>query len=121
MACSASAPENLHDVFDQLPIERLFGVGAKSLPAVHACGLKTFGDVAHASDAELWSAFGKHGKAMQALAAGLDERPVVAERHEKSISAEETFDRDIRGSPRCSTGISPRSATAPPLACARPT
>ncbi len=89
-------PENLHDVLDQLPIERLFGVGAKSLPAVHACGLKTFGDVAHASDAELWSAFGKHGKAMQARAAGLDDRPVVPERLEKSISAEETFDRDIR-------------------------
>ena len=45
---------------------------------------------------ELWRAFGKHGKAMQARAAGLDQRPVVPDREEKSISAEETFDKDIR-------------------------
>jgi DNA polymerase-4 len=88
--------ENLHAVLDRLPIERLFGVGAKSLPAVRACGLLTFGDVARASDADLWRAFGKHGKAMQARAAGYDERPVVADRAEKSISAEETFHEDIR-------------------------
>jgi DNA polymerase-4 len=89
-------PENLHAVLDHLAVERLFGVGAKSLPAVRACGLKTFGDVARASDEQLWRAFGKHGKAMQARAAGYDERPVVADREEKSISAEETFDEDIR-------------------------
>ncbi len=89
-------PHNLHEVLDRLSIERLFGVGAKSLPAVQACGLKTFGDVARASDEQLWRAFGKHGKAMQARAAGLDERPVVPDREEKSISAEETFDKDIR-------------------------
>jgi DNA polymerase IV len=89
-------PHNLHEVLERLPIERLFGVGAKSLPTVQACGLKTFGDVARAGDEQLWRAFGKHGKAMQARAAGLDERPVVPDREEKSISAEETFDRDIR-------------------------
>ena len=89
-------PENLHAVLDRMAVERLFGVGAKSLPAVQACGLLTFGDVARASDEQLWRAFGKHGKAMQARAAGCDERPVVADREEKSISAEETFDEDIR-------------------------
>jgi DNA polymerase-4 len=52
--------------------------------------------VIRASDEQLWRAFGKHGKAMQARAAGFDERPVVPDREEKSISAEETFDEDIR-------------------------
>jgi len=88
-------PHNLHDVLDRLGVERLFGVGAKSLPAVLASGLKTFGDVARAGDDQLWRAFGRHGQAMRARAAGLDERPVVADREEKSISAEETFDTDI--------------------------
>jgi DNA polymerase-4 len=89
-------PHNLHEVLEGLAVERLFGVGAKTLPAVQACGLKTFGDVARAGDEQLWRAFGRHGKAMQARAAGLDERPVVPDREEKSISAEETFDKDIR-------------------------
>jgi DNA polymerase-4 len=89
-------PHNLHEVLERLAVERLFGVGAKTLPVVHACGLKTFGDVARAGDDQLWRAFGKHGRAMQARAAGLDERPVVPDREEKSISAEETFDKDIR-------------------------
>jgi DNA polymerase IV len=89
-------PHNLHEVLERLAVERLFGVGAKTLPVVQACGLKTFGDVARAGDDQLWRAFGKHGRAMQARAAGLDERPVVPDREEKSISAEETFDKDIR-------------------------
>jgi DNA polymerase-4 len=89
-------PENLHAVLDRLPVERLSGLGAKSLPAVRACGLLTFGDIVRAGDEQLWRAFGKHGNAMQARAAGCDERPVVADREEKSISAEETFDVDIR-------------------------
>ena len=89
-------PENLHAVLDRVAVERLSGLGAKSLPAVRACGLLTFGDIMRADDEQLWRAFGKHGKAMQARAAGCDERPVVADREEKSISAEETFDVDIR-------------------------
>jgi DNA polymerase-4 len=89
-------PENLHDVLDPLPIQRLFGVGPKSVPGVHAAGIHTIGDAARASEQALWRAFGKHGSAMRALARGIDERPVIADREEKSISAEETFASDIR-------------------------
>jgi len=89
-------PENVHDVLDGLPIQKLFGVGKKSLPAVQSAGIHTFGDLRRAGDEALWRAFGKHGRSMQALASGIDERPVVAEREEKSISAEETFSADIR-------------------------
>lgn len=88
--------ENVHDVLDGLPIQKLFGVGKKSLPAVQSAGIHTFGDLRRAGDEALWRAFGKHGRSMQALASGIDERPVVAEREEKSISAEETFSADIR-------------------------
>jgi DNA polymerase-4 len=87
--------ENLHEVLDTLPIQRLFGVGPKSLPAVQAAGIHTVGDAARASEQMLWRAFGKQGRAMRALACGIDDRPVVADREEKSISAEETFDTDI--------------------------
>jgi DNA polymerase-4 len=88
-------PDNLFQVLDTLPIQKLFGVGDKSLPAVQAAGIRTFGDLRLADDAAVWRAFGKHGKAMRARAAGIDERPVVPDREEKSISAEETFRADI--------------------------
>jgi DNA polymerase IV len=87
--------DNLHGVLDPLPIEKLFGVGPKSLPRVQAAGIRTFGDARRAGDAVLWRAFGRYGSAVRTLASGVDERPVVAQREEKSISAEETFGADI--------------------------
>jgi DNA polymerase-4 len=88
--------DNLRQVLDPLPIQKLFGVGAKTLPLVNAAGLYTFGDVARADDQVLWRVFGKHGKLIRDRACGIDDRPVVADREEKSISAEETYDVDIR-------------------------
>jgi DNA polymerase-4 len=88
-------PDNMRAMLDGLPIQKLRGVGEKSLPAVLAAGIRTFGDLRSASGEVLWRAFGSHGPAMQALAAGIDERPVEANRAEKSISAEETFATDL--------------------------
>ncbi len=89
--------DNVHAVLDRLPVQKLFGVGQKSLPGVQAAGIQTVGDLRHATDATLWRAFGKHGRAMRDRAAGMDDRPVEPNREEKSISAEETFAVDIRG------------------------
>ena len=86
---------NLRETLDALPIQKLFGVGQKTLPAVHAAGIRTFGDAREASDEMLWRAFGKHGKVMRDRACGLDDRPVEPDREERSISAEETFAADI--------------------------
>jgi DNA polymerase IV len=90
---------NLREILDPLPIQRLFGVGQKSLPAVLAAGIRTFADARNAEEAALWRAFGKHGKVMRDRAAGLDDRPVVPNRAEQSISAEDTFPVDI-GDPK---------------------
>jgi DNA polymerase IV len=87
---------NLREVLDPLPIGKLFGVGQKTLPTVLAAGIHTFGDARMAGEEMLWHAFGKHGKAMRDRASGLDDRPVEPDREEKSISAEETFEIDIR-------------------------
>jgi DNA polymerase-4 len=87
--------DNLREIVDPLPIQRLFGVGQKSLPAVQAAGIYTFKDARTAGEKQLWRAFGKHGMLMRDRAEGLDDRPVVPNREEKSISAEETFAADI--------------------------
>jgi DNA polymerase-4 len=93
--CSIHAG-NLREILDPLPINKLFGVGRKTLPTVLEAGIRTFGDARVATDEVLWRAFGKHGQAMRDRASGLDDRPVEPDREEKSISAEETYDSDIR-------------------------
>jgi DNA polymerase-4 len=92
--------DNVHEILDALPVEKLFGVGPRTLPAVHGAGIRSFGDLRRAGDEALWRAFGKHGKTMRDRASGLDDRPVEPNREEKSISAEETYAADIRGAAR---------------------
>ena len=89
--------DNMRQMLDGLPVQKLFGIGKKSLPAVQAAGIRTMGDLRVADDATVWRAFGKHGKAMRERARGFDERPVEPDVQEKSISAEETYAVDIRG------------------------
>jgi DNA polymerase-4 len=91
--------DNLQATLDPLPIQKLFGIGPKTLPAVHAAGIRSFGDLREASDGLVWRVFGKHGRLMRERASGLDDRPVEAHREEQSISAEETFDTDIKDGP----------------------
>jgi DNA polymerase-4 len=91
-------PDHAREIIDGLPVEKLFGIGPRTLPAVHAAGIRSFGDLRRAGDEVLRRVFGKHGEAMRARAAGLDDRPVEPNRAEKSISAEETYAADIRGS-----------------------
>jgi DNA polymerase IV len=93
-------PDNVRDVMDGLPVETLFGIGPRTLPAVHAAGIHSCRDLRLARDEALWQAFGSHGKTMRDRAAGLDDRPVEPNREEKSISAEETYAVDLRGSAR---------------------
>ena len=105
---------NIREILDPLPIHKLFGVGQKTLPTVLAAGIRTFGDARVATDEVLWRAFGKHGKAMRDRASGLDDRPVEPDREEKSISAEETFDTDIRALPKLTAqlkGLADRTAS----------
>lgn len=82
-------------VLDPLPVERLPGLGGKRGAALRAAGLTTLGQLRTSSDALLLPLFGRHAAALRERAAGIDDRPVVAEREGKSVSSEQTFDQDI--------------------------
>jgi DNA polymerase-4 len=88
--------DNLRETLDVLPIQKLFGIGQKTLPSLHAAGIRNFGDLRNANDEVVWRVFGRHGRLMRERASGLDDRPVEPHREDKSISAEETFAQDIR-------------------------
>ena len=88
-------PDNLHAVLDPLSVRRLPGLGRKLGERVEAAGIATLGELRAASDTLLWPIFGRDSQRMRERAAGIDERPVMSEWDEKSISAEETFFTDL--------------------------
>jgi len=87
--------EQVNAVLDPLPVKRLPGLGRKKGDELLAAGLATLGELRHAGDAQLWPLFGRHSARVRERAAGIDDRPVIAERDGKSLSAEQTFARDI--------------------------
>ena len=88
-------PDEIRALLDPLPIRRLFGLGARTAPKVEALGIHTLGELRAASAARLRPIFGRYTERVQQRAAGIDDRPVVPDRDEQQISAEETFDTDI--------------------------
>jgi DNA polymerase-4 len=78
-----------------LPIERLFGVGPKTAARLRGLGIKTLAEVARYPTEALLAKLGDEGLAYQALARGVDPRPVIPDRAAKSVSAEDTFERDL--------------------------
>jgi DNA polymerase-4 len=86
---------NMRATLDPLSVRRLPGLGRKLGERVEAAGLATLGQLRVAPDAVLWPIFGRDSQRMRERAAGIDDRPVMAEWDEKSISAEETFFTDL--------------------------
>jgi len=86
----------IQDFLDPLPVERLWGVGKRTVPELHRHGLYTIGQVRQSSLSELEAAFGARFAAhIQSLSRGEDDRDLESEWREKSISHETTFERDV--------------------------
>ena len=105
----------VREVLDPLSVRRLPGLGSKTGAKVEAAGIRTLGELRSAPDAVLWPLFGRYSSWMRERASGIDERPVLPEVEEKSLSAEDTFEEDI-GEPRV---LQVQLARLAELACAR--
>lgn len=80
------------DFLHGLPVGALWGVGDKTRERLERRGIATVGDVAALDEDVLARMVGTASAAhLHALASGVDPRPVVTERHEKTIGAEDTF------------------------------
>jgi DNA polymerase-4 len=79
-----------------LPVERLWGVGPKTLARLHDIGIRRVPDIVAAPDGLLEGRLGASAaKHLRRLALGIDDRPVETDRGAKSIGQEETFGSDI--------------------------
>ncbi len=83
-------------VLHPLPVTRLGGVGPATADRLRTVGVRTVADLAAKSLPDLEALAGRaHGAGLYALARAEDDRAVVADREAKSVSAEETFERDL--------------------------
>ena len=79
-----------------LPARAIPGVGPATAERLARLGVRTVAEVRALSERELVRELGRAaGEGLWALAFARDDRPVVAEREAKSISVEDTFERDL--------------------------
>jgi DNA polymerase-4 len=90
------AAEDVDAFLDPLPVRALWGVGEKTGEVLGRLGIRTVGDLGRTPAAVLERVLGEqHARDLLDRARGLDERGVVPYEAPKSVSHEETFDRDL--------------------------
>jgi DNA polymerase-4 len=87
--------ENLRATLDPLPVQVIPGIGKETLARLRQIPINTVADLRCAHDRDLEPVFGRFARRARDRATGIDDRPVISSRADKSISAEETFDSDL--------------------------
>ena len=82
------------DFLHPLKVERLWGVGPKTLEQLEKFGVVTIGDLADLGRERLIERFGKWGLRLWNLSQGVDPRGVEPHHKEKTIGHEHTFGED---------------------------
>lgn len=78
-----------------LPVRIMSGIGPSAEKSLHALGVRTLGELAHAEQSILAKVFGKNADMMRARALGQDRSPVTDDDTVKSVSNEVTFSTDL--------------------------
>ena len=88
-------PADYANRLDPLPIAVIPGIGPQTRKRLRDIDVFTVHDLRMAPEHLLTPIFGRFTQKTRDRAAGLDDRPVVPSREEKSISAEQTYDTDL--------------------------
>ncbi len=88
--------EGVREFLEPLPVGRLWGVGEKTGDLLGRMAIRTIGDLRGTPEAILTRLLGDQtARHLSNLAHGIDDRLVVPYEAPKSVSHEETFDRDL--------------------------
>ena len=88
-------PKEIDSFLLPLPVGRLPGVGKVMEEKLKGVNVQTIGDLRKMELATLEGRFGRYGVRLYELARGIDKSEVVPDRPTKSISAEDTFEKDV--------------------------
>jgi DNA polymerase-4 len=88
-------PEDVQKFLPPLPVGRIPGVGKVTETRLKQMNILTVGDLQALELVALEAQFGRYGTRLYELARGIDHNKVIPDRPTKSISAEDTFERDI--------------------------
>ncbi|WP_166251659.1 DNA polymerase IV [Marinobacter salicampi] len=94
-------PEQVFDFVQNLPVEKLHGVGQVTAAKLHGLGLTTCGDMRQVKPEFLVERFGRQGVRLWEMAHGEDNRQVMVTRIAKSVSVERTFSQDLPDKSAC--------------------
>src|SRR5207249_1601634 len=89
------APERVEEFLRELPVEALSGVGPVTAKKLRAIGIARLLDVRAAEDERLHRAVGSLAGWLKSLSRGEDPRPVEPDRQRKSLSDENTYEKDL--------------------------
>ena len=89
-------PEKGAEFVASLPVARFHGVGPVTAKKMERLGILTGADLREWSQPALEAQFGSSGEWYWRICRGIDEREVKPDRPYKSVSAERTFDEDLR-------------------------
>lgn len=87
-------PQDGERFVESLKVEQFFGVGKVTAQKMHQRGIRTGSDLKRLTEMELVRLFGKAGHQYYLNARAQDHREVESDRVTKSVSAENTFDKD---------------------------
>src|SRR6516164_2151019 len=88
-------PEDVDSFLLPLEVARLPGVGTVTAEKLKSLAVQTIADLRQLKIRTLEAHFGRYGVRLYELARGIDESPVIPDRPTQSISAEDTFERDV--------------------------
>ena len=88
-------PNKAIQILDHLPIKKFYGIGTQTAKKMHQLGIKNGYDLRQRSLPELKLHFGKAGESYYLYTRGIDNRSVDPSQETRSVSSENTFQKDI--------------------------
>src|SRR5215471_3726523 len=88
-------PEDVVDFLSPLPVLRIPGVGKVTEEKLRSLEILTVADLRKLDLPTLQNHFGRFGVRLHELARGIDDSEVMPNRPTQSVSAEDTFERDV--------------------------